>query len=303
MTIHISQIKVPVDGGIYLEADLYVPQVLHQQPLPAISMANGYAGARKHNIDKYAEAFAKAGFIVLLHDHRNFGGSEGSVRHDIDPWQQIADWRRVLTYLEQEVPNTDPSRLGIWGTSYAGGHVLVLAATDQRVKCVVSQIPTISGYEQMLRRVPVDQWEAFMERLDQDERDELKTGKPTYQAIVSVDPTVPASYRGQVAYDFYMRHNDDPAYWKNEVTVRSTRKAMMYEPGPWVPRIGPTPLLMLVATKDTLTLTDVELKAYNQAHHPKKLVLFDGGHFDPYVKWFDKTSSQAIQWFQQYLGN
>ncbi|KAF7725050.1 hypothetical protein EC973_000457 [Apophysomyces ossiformis] len=302
MQVNISQVKIPVDGGIHLEADLYIPQMAEEQLLPAISMANGFAGARTHNIDRYAEVFAQSGFIVLLHDHRNFGGSEGLIRHDIDPWQQIADWRRVLTYLETKVPGVDHSRLGLWGTSYAGGHVLVLAATDQRVKCVVSQIPTISGYEQFLRRIPAIEWKGFMERLDEDERNELVSGKPAYQAIVSLDPAVPASYRGKSAYDFYLRHNDDPAYWKNEVTVRSARKALMYEPRPWVPRIGPTPLLMIVASKDSLTLTDTELEAYERAHEPKKLVIVEGDHFDPYVKRFDKTSSSAVEWFRNYIG-
>jgi hypothetical protein len=30
-----------------------------------------------------------------VHDHRNFGTSGGELRGDIDPWRQIADWRRV----------------------------------------------------------------------------------------------------------------------------------------------------------------------------------------------------------------
>jgi hypothetical protein len=37
---------------------------------------------------------------VLLHDHRNFGSSDGAVRHDIDPWRQIADWRRAISFLD-----------------------------------------------------------------------------------------------------------------------------------------------------------------------------------------------------------
>jgi cephalosporin-C deacetylase-like acetyl esterase len=40
------------------------------------------------------------------------------------------------------------------GTSYAGGHAIVLGATDRRLKAVVAQVPTISGYEQGLRGIP-----------------------------------------------------------------------------------------------------------------------------------------------------
>jgi dienelactone hydrolase len=93
-------------------------------------MAHGYAGVRQHGIARFADAFAAAGFVVLLHDHRSFGVSGGEPRQDIDPWRQIADWRRAISYLESR-PEVDASRIGIWGSSYAGGHSLVLGATDR----------------------------------------------------------------------------------------------------------------------------------------------------------------------------
>jgi dienelactone hydrolase len=62
---------------------------------------------------------------------------DGAVRHDIDPWRQIADWRRAISFLEA-LPEVDAARIGVWGTSYAGGHVLVLGATDRRIRAVVS---------------------------------------------------------------------------------------------------------------------------------------------------------------------
>ena len=33
----------------------------------------------------------------------------------------------------------------MWGTSYAGGHVIVTAATDARVEAGVAQVPAIGG--------------------------------------------------------------------------------------------------------------------------------------------------------------
>src|SRR6478609_1079756 len=38
----------------------------------------------------------------------------------------------------------------------AGGHAIVLGATDRRVRAVIAQVPTISGYQQSLRRVAPD---------------------------------------------------------------------------------------------------------------------------------------------------
>ena len=46
----------------------------------------------------------------------------------------------------------DRERIGIWGSSY-GGHALTVAAIDKRVKCVVSQVPTTSGFLAAQRRV------------------------------------------------------------------------------------------------------------------------------------------------------
>jgi uncharacterized protein len=56
-----------------------------------------------------------------------------------------------------------------------------------------------------------------------------------------------------------------------------------------------------VAKRDTLTVTDLALKAYEQALQPKALVLLEGGHFDPYVKYFEASSKAATDWFLQHL--
>jgi uncharacterized protein len=79
-------------------------------------------GLKQHGIERFARAFAEDGFVVLFRDHRTFGASEEEPRQDIDPWRQIADW---LSFLESR-PDVDPSPICLWGTSYAGGHAIVL---------------------------------------------------------------------------------------------------------------------------------------------------------------------------------
>ena len=294
-----EDIRFTVDRGVELGAWLYLPDTARSR-CPAITMAHGYAGTREHGIAKFAEAFAAAGFVVLLHDHRTFGVSDGEPRQDVDPWRQIADSRRAISYLESR-PEVDTSRIGIWGTSYAGGHALVLGATDKRVACVVAQVPTISGYEQGSRRVAPESIAALEAALDDDERAQARGEPPRLQAVVNKDMSVPASYRTQDAVDFYLQPLGPGARWENVVTVRSTRLARMYEPGIWARRIGPTPLMMIVATQDTITLTDLALEAYERAHEPKKLVMIPGGHFDPYLSSFEASCGAALKWFQEHL--
>jgi uncharacterized protein len=217
-----------------------------------------------------------------------------------DPWHQIADWRLGIFFLES-LPEVDAARIGVWGTGYAGGHVLVLAATDRRIRAVVAQVPTISGYQQGLRRAPPDAVTALEHRFDDDERAQFRGEPPRRQQVVGDDPSMPASYRSRDAISFYLQPLPRGA-WPNEVTVRSGRLARMYEPGAWIARVSPTPLLMIVALADDITLTDLQLSAYEQALEPKKLVTIDGGHFDPYLGQFAATSTVAVSWFRQHLG-
>ena len=293
-----TDVEFEVDGGVKLRGWLFVPEESSGRR-PAITLAHGYAGVKEHGIEPFAKAFAKAGFVVLLHDHRGFGASEGLPRQDVDPWRQIADWRRAISYLES-LDVVDPKRIGLWGTSYAGGHALVLGATERRLRAVVAQVPTISGYEQGLRRIAPENVAIIEEMFAEDDRAQLRGAPARRQAVVSADPAVPASYRAKDAIDFYLQ--PVPAgVWENDVTVRSTRAARMYEPGNWISRVSPTPLLMVVATRDTITLTDLELAAYERALQPKRLVTIEGGHFDPYLSGFEVSSAAAVDWFKQHM--
>ena len=57
--------------------------------------------------------------------------------------------------------------------------------------------------------------------------------------------------------------------------------------------MSPTPLLLVVALKDHLTVADEALAAYEEALELKRLVTLSGGHFDAYVADFDKAAGAA----------
>jgi fermentation-respiration switch protein FrsA (DUF1100 family) len=296
-TMERQDVAFTVEDNVALRGWLFVPDGVG--PHPAITMAHGFAGVKDHGLERFARAFADAGFVVLVHDHRAFGASDGSPRYDIDPWVQITDWRRAISFLESQ-PFVDPDRIGLWGSSYAGGHAIVLGATDRRLRAVVAQVPTISGYQQGLRRVAPDLVPALEAAFADDERQQFHGGPPATQAVVSADPSVPAAYRSPDAIAFY-NQPAPPGAWDNVVTLRSTRAARMYEPGAFVARVSPTPLLMVVGLHDTITITDLALAAYERALQPKKLVTIDGGHFDPYVADFAEASGAAVEWFTEHL--
>ena len=100
-------------------------------PGPAVVMAHGFSAVKEMYLDSFAEVFAAAGLNVLVFDNRCFGASDGEPRQEIDPWAQVRDYRNAITYLNT-MPEVDPGRIGIWGSSYSGGHVLVVGAIDRR---------------------------------------------------------------------------------------------------------------------------------------------------------------------------
>ena len=204
-----KEVRFPAEGGIELSAWMFVPERKAAAQLPAITMAHGYGGTKYHGIEPMAETFAEAGFVVLLHDHRGFGDSEGEPRHDINPWQQITDWRRAISYL-QDRPEVDENRVGLWGTSFAGGHAIVLGVTDRRLRAVVAQVPTMDGYTTGLRRVAPEAVAALEAQFAADERAQLRGEPPATQAIVS-DEASRAAISTHISTDSTPRRTPRPS--------------------------------------------------------------------------------------------
>jgi fermentation-respiration switch protein FrsA (DUF1100 family) len=150
------------------------------------------------------------------------------------------------------------------------------------LKPVVAQVPTTDGYAAGLRRVAPEAVASLEARFAADERAQLRGALPATQAIVNADGVAVPAYGSADAVSFYLQPLPD-GVWENKVTVRSTRWARMYAPGEFVARVSPTPLLMIVATRDTTSLTDLALAAYERALEPKRLMMIEGGHFDPYL--------------------
>jgi hypothetical protein len=197
-------------------------------------MAHGYAGSKYHGLERFAEYFSAAGFVVLV--------------------------------------------------------------------AVVSQVPIISGIEQGKRRTSPDMQPELEHFLTEDERSQLK-GEPTrYMKVVADATGERAAYSAPEVIDFYLQPIPE-GKWENKVTVRSARWSRMYEPGIFIQAISPTPLLMIVADDDRVTLTDVALSAYERALPPKQLKLIKGGHFEPYNNQFEEAAQAALNWFHSYLNN
>src|SRR5215469_16057426 len=187
--------------GVILRGWLYVPEILPGKA-PAVVMAHGFSAVKEMYLDRYAEVFSAAGLAVLVYDNRNFGASEGEPRDEIDPWQQVRDYRHAITWFGRQ-PGIDRKRIGVWGSSYSGGHVLVVGALDRRVKCVVSQVPLVSGYRNVLRLVRADFIAPTRAQLDQDREARFAGNPPAMIPVVNADPAAQSALPTADSYHWF----------------------------------------------------------------------------------------------------
>ncbi len=198
---------------------------------------------------------------------------------------------RAAISFARNLSFVDPDRIGLWGTSYSGGHALTVSALDRRVKCVVSQVPLVSGQRTFDAWVPEKSRPRFLERLAAD-RDARARGEPPGVTPAALPDTETAEWAEAV---------DKDGLYANEITVRSLDLLRGYEPMAFISRIAPTPLLMIVADQDTQTPVDWQREAFELAGEPKKLVTLSGRHYDPYTLRLQESRQAALDWFEEYL--
>ncbi|RDX57430.1 alpha/beta-hydrolase [Lentinus brumalis] len=132
--------KIP---GWNLDAWKYLPKAAGSQPrgLPIIVMAHGITANKLMGLGEYAEEFAALGYGVVVFDYRRWGASDGTPRHVVYVSEQLEDYRTVVKFCRQQ-PEFDPQRVILWGSSFAGGHVVTLASEKElNLTAVVSQCP------------------------------------------------------------------------------------------------------------------------------------------------------------------
>ncbi len=282
---------------------LYVPDDLgnDEQQRPAVVMAHGFSAVKEMYLENFAEKFVEAGLVALVFDYRYFGDSEGEPRGRLFPTEQQEDYRNAISWVGRR-PEVDPDRIGVWGSSYSGAHVLHLAAFDRRIKCAVSQVPLVDGWANAQRLMRPDVFAGFHEMLAQD-RISRYEGAESYKVPVVAPEGEPSALPTPESFEWFTETGRSIApNWLNEVSLESMEKFLEYSPAANIHRISPTPLLMIVAGNDTLTPTDLAVAAYERALQPKSLVITSGSHFDAYTEpGLSETSIPAVQWFERHL--
>jgi cephalosporin-C deacetylase-like acetyl esterase len=284
---------------------LYTPDD-GEGPFPTVIMAGGWCYVKEIVQPHYAEMFAENGFAAVLFDYRNFGDSDGDRRQHIDPAMQIEDYRNAISFAET-LPEVDAGRIGVWGLSYSGGHALVLAAVDSRIKCAVSQIPVIDGYVNVRLNNGTVNFRRLERAILEARRRRFIEGAETYVPHFTVDTSAEISaWPFPEGHSVFLEFQQTvaPNYDFN-ATLESVDLLMSYNVKPFLPRIVNTPTLVIVAENDDITLWDEEIAAYNAIPTAKKkLVVIDkSDHLALYSKQnlLMQCATAATEWFLERL--
>jgi len=290
--------------GMRLRGHLYLPE--GKGPHPAIAMAGGWCYVKELVLPEYARVFADAGVAVLAFDYRGFGESEGEPRQHIDPWAQVEDYKNALSYLETR-EELDHQRLGVWGISYSGGHVLIVAATDPRVKCVVANIPVVDGHLTMKQVHGALAFRRLEVTILEDRRKRLTSGVYGVLPMSSDDParelsTWPFPEVKSAFSKFQRGVAPNHQHWN---TIASVELLMSYDVTPFLKRILLPPVLLSVAEGDDITLWQEEIRVFDQIATPNKRLFIcrDTSHMTLYsnLSRLELLAREGRAWLVEHL--
>lgn len=274
--------------GAPLTAYVYQGKANAGKRLPTLLLCNGRGGLGEH-LRFHASRFAEAGYTTLTFDYRGWGESAGrlitanpraathpdgkpfsaeviEVRETVDPFEQSADIMAMIAWLVAE-PEVDTSRIGIWGTSFAGGLVLHAMVNDARVKVMVAQV----GAYDTRRTGP--QLEDFRRQATQRARGELPYPGPL--------PREPGKLHGFVIAERQL-------YWA---------------PVEDAPRVNRPVLIIDAANEELFDTRQHGQRVYDRLGGPKERVVIPGiRHYDIYRgEPLQQAVKLAIGWYDKYL--
>jgi dienelactone hydrolase len=274
--------------GTRMAAEVFAPKDPEQDRLPTIVMSHGWGGTTA-SLRPDAIAFARAGYLVITFDYRGWGNSDSrlilagekpskmngkllsevkEVREVVDPIDQTTDMLNAIHWAAGE-KHCAAERIGIWGSSFSGGHVVYVAARDPRVKAFVSQVGSMDG-----------RWAIANPQIR------------TYTFNQGADRT-----HGRIAY---------PRPGEKFGTLTGApviEKFVGYAPIEDIGRCKDCAKLFIIAENEELfDNKEHAILAYERSTGVKKLVTIPGiKHYGIYKEARARAQKEAIAWFDEHL--
>lgn len=274
--------------GTRIAAEVFAPKRPASEKLPTIVMSHGWGGLAAH-LRPTALAFAQAGYFVVVIDYRGWGKSDArliqtektpekkdgkliaeviEVREVVDPIDQTADIMNAIHWAAGE-NQCDSNRIGIWGSSFSGGHVVYVAARDPRVKAFVSQVGSMDA-----------RW---------------TIANPTVRNFTFNQGT--ARTHGTIGYPAA------GARFNNMTGQPVWEKLMQYAPIEDIGRCqGCAKLFIIAENEELFDNKEHAILAHDRATGVKKLISIPGiKHYGIYNEALPRAQQEAIAWYDEHL--
>ena len=263
-------------------------------PWPAVAQGPGWLGLKDAALYlPYHEALTAAGVAVFIFDYRGFGDSDGkpgevSLRH------QVEDLVNAFSFLESR-PDVATDQVGIFGSGgTGGGNAILAAATLQRVRATVTQVPVADGGDWLRRMRREYEWFEFLRRLAEDRSQRVTSGEGVW-----VDPRTEIMIAPPERKEANVKRDVDSRV-PTSVPLSLADELLAYRPIDHVSRVGN--LLVIGVEDDAVTPTDHAVDLYQRAAEPKRLIMQrHTTHYAAYKQYGSVVIPEIVDWFLTHL--
>ncbi|GAA3645040.1 alpha/beta fold hydrolase [Nocardioides ginsengisoli] len=275
---------------------LFLPDGVERPPV--VILGHGLGATREMRLDAFAERFARAGIAAIAFTYRHFGDSTGQPRQLLSIKRQLADWDAAIAHAKTR-SDVDGSRIAVWGSSFGGGHAIIVASRHPELRAAVSQCPFTDGLAsaralgpvgsmRLLPAVGADVWSALRGK---EPRLLTLAGAPGEKALMTAPDALPG----------YLALVPEGTTFVNEVAARVAPTITWHRPGKAARKVK-VPILFCVCDHDSVTPAE-ETLAYARTAPKGEIRSYDAGHFDIYLgEPFEEIVEDQTAFLARHLG-
>jgi dienelactone hydrolase len=277
MTTQVTRHDVGFDSdGDSCAAWLYLPEGVEHPPV--VVLGHGLGATREMGLEAFAERFAQAGIAALTFIYRHFGDSGGQPRQLLSIKKQLADWDAAIAHVKTR-SDVDGTRIAVWGSSFGGGHAIIVASRHPELRAAISQCPFTDGIASAralgpvgtMRLLPAVAKDALAGALGKDPVLVKLAGTPGERALMTAPDALPG----------YLALVPDGTTFVNEVTARVAPTITRHRPGGAAKNVT-MPILFCIPDHDSVTPPE-ETVAFARTAPKGEIKRYDAGHFDIYL--------------------
>ena len=283
-------------NGDTCAAWLFLPEGVERPPV--VILGHGLGATREMRLDAFAERFAQAGIAALAFTYRHFGDSTGQPRQLLSIKRQLADWDAAIAHVKTR-GDVDGNRVAVWGSSFGGGHAIIVASRHPELRAAVSQCPFTDGLASAralgpvgtMRLLPSVAGDVVASALGKEPVLLKLAGAPGEKALMTAPDALPG----------YLALVPEDGTFINEVAARVAPTITWHRPGKAAKKVK-MPILFCICDHDSVTPPE-ETLAYARTAPRGEIKQYDAGHFDIYLgEPFETVVADQSEFLARHLG-